>query len=183
MMTWEQFFKWLMDHEGRIVHHDKDDPGGQTAWGISRRHNPGWPGWQLVDRGITSGAQFEGAVSSFYWGKYQPLWTSLPPRVREAVVDAVINMGPGRPGDDLLGGIELLQEALCRLAQSRYVTVDGIYGPETREAVKHADPSALAFAVCALRLADYGLRGRQGKVARKYLDGWINRVRSLMERI
>ena len=28
-----------------------------------------------------------------------------------------------------------------------------------------------------------GDRGKQGKVARKYLDGWINRVRSLMEAI
>ena len=60
------------------------------------------------------------------------------------------------------------------------LTVDGVLGPKTREAVKHADASALAFTICALRLADYGLRGRTGKVARKYLDGWINRVRDLM---
>jgi len=183
MMTWEQFFKWLMKWESLEVHYDPQDPGGQTARGISRRYNPEWTGWQLVDQGITSGSMFDQYVNGFYWQKYRPLWTALPPRVREAVVDAVINMGPGRPGDDRLGGIELLQEALCRLAKSRYVKVDGDYGPKTREAVKYADPSALAFAVCALRLADYGLRGRNGKVARKYLDGWINRVRDLMEKI
>ena len=180
-MSWEQFFEWLMRWESRAVHHDPDDPGGLTAWGIARNFNPDWPGWQLVDRGITSGPQFESAVRDFYKRKYEHLWTALPVRVREAVVDAVINMGPGRRGDDVLGGIELLQEALCRLARSRYVVVDGVMGRQTIEAVKSVDHSALAFTICALRLADYGHRGRTGKVARKYLDGWINRVRSLME--
>lgn len=180
-MQWNEFFSWLMDWEGREVHNDPDDPGGQTAWGIARKFNPEWPGWKLVDQGVTSGVLFEQHISDFYRAKYRPIWDALPERVREATVDAVVNMGPGRKGDDLLGGIELLQEALCRLARSRYVVVDGILGPQTREAVKRADPGALAFAICALRLADYGLRGKQGKVARKYLDGWINRVRSLME--
>jgi len=182
-MQWNEFFEWLMDKEGREVHRDPDDPGGQTAWGISRVHNPGWRGWGLVDAGITSGPEFEAAVSSFYREKYRHLWDALPERVREATVDAVVNMGPGKKGDDFLGGIELLQEALCRVAGSRYVDVDGVMGRQTLGAVKHADASAVAFAICALRLADYGLRGKQGKVARKYLDGWINRVRSLMERI
>lgn len=179
-MNWNDFFSWLMKWEGREVHHDPDDPGGHTAWGIARKHNPEWPGWRLVDQGITSGQEFEGLVSEFYLAKYKHIWEALPTRVREATVDAVINMGPGRKGDDLLGGIELLQESLNRLAQSRYVDVDGVMGNQTREAVKHADASALAFTICALRLADYGHRGKQGKVARKYLDGWINRVRDLM---
>ena len=51
-MTWEQFFNWLMTWEGRTVHQDFRDPGKQTAWGISRRYNPNWAGWSLVDRGI-----------------------------------------------------------------------------------------------------------------------------------
>ena len=180
-MTWEQFFEWLMRWESKTVHHDPDDPGGQTAWGIARKFNPHARVWQFVDRGITSGPGFEEAVSEFYYEKYMPLWNSLPERVREATVDAVINMGPGRKGDDVLGGVELLQESLCRLARSRYVVVDGIIGGQTLEAVKSVDHSALAFTICALRLADYGHRGGTGKVARKYLDGWINRVRSLME--
>lgn len=179
-MTWSEFFKWLMDHEGRVVHNDPDDPGGQTAWGISRRHNPNWHGWMIIDAG---GRDIGTAVSQFYYVTYQPLWEALPPRVREAVVDAVVNMGPGRKGDDLLGGIELLQESINRLRRDTILTVDGSFGPRTRAAVKTVDASALAFTVCALRLADYGLRGKQGKVARKYLDGWINRVRSLMEKI
>lgn len=180
-MQWNEFFNWLMKWEGKVVHNDPDDPGGQTAWGIARKFHPTWPGWQSVDAGVTSGPSFEAMVSEFYRAKYRPIWDTLPERVREATVDAVVNMGPGRKGDDLLGGIELLQEALCRVARSRYVEVDGVLGPKTREAVKHADASALAFTICALRLADYGHRGKQGTVARKYLDGWINRVRSLME--
>ena len=109
-MTWEQFFEWLMKWEGKTITNDPRDPGGQTAWGIARKFNPEWPGWRSVDAGVTSGPAFEAMVSEFYRNKYRPIWDALPERVREATVDAVVNMGPGRKGDDLLGGIELLPD-------------------------------------------------------------------------
>ena len=175
-MTWEHFFEWLMDRESRTVTNDPRDPGGQTCWGISRRYHPGWPGWQLVDAGTTSGPDLERAESAFYRVEYTELWALLPARVREVAVDTAANMGH-------VYAVQCLQDALNRLAGSKYVDVDGQFGPQTKEAARHCDPSALAFAMCAVRLAEYGRRGRKGDPRRVFLDGWINRVRSLMGEI
>ena len=53
-MTWEQFFEWLMKWDGKTITNDPRDPGGQTAWGISRRYHPDWPGLALIDRAVTA---------------------------------------------------------------------------------------------------------------------------------
>ena len=172
-MTWEQFFNWLMIWEGKTVHNDPRDPGGQTAWGISRRYWPKWAGWELVDSAQILDHRFESLVSDFYLAQYADLWKSIPSRANAVAVDTAINMGHDY-------AVQCLQTALNRLAGTRYVVVDGKMGPRTMDAVKHADASALAYAMCAVRLAEYGRRGRNGDPRRVFLDGWINRVRSLM---
>lgn len=175
-MTWEQFFNWLMTWEGRTVHSDPRDPGGKTAWGISRRYWPKWAGWQLVDAGTTSGPDLERAVSAYYRVEYTELWARLPARVREVAVDTAVNMGH-------VYAVQCLQDALNRLAGSKYVDVDGQFGPQTKAAIKTVDPSALAFAMCALRLAEYNRRSRKDKAKAVFLSGWINRVSDLMGEI
>lgn len=172
-MTWEQFFEWLMHHEGRVITNDQRDPGGQTCWGISRRYHPGWPGWQLVDAGTTSGPELARAVSAFYRVEYTELWTRLPERVREVAVDSAVNMGH-------VYAVQCLQDALCRLAGSRYVAIDGKLGPQTLEAVRHADKSGLAFTMAAIRMAEYNRRARKDKAKSVFLSGWINRVADIM---
>ena len=179
-MTWEQFFEWLMHHEGRVITNDPRDPGGQTCWGISRRYHPRAAVWALVDRGIVSGPEFDAAVEDFYWRLCKFYWSGMGPRLAPAFCDALVNMGPGKKGDAVMGAVELLQHAMNRLAGAVFVDVDGVYGPQTRAALKTMDDSALAFAVCALRTTDYGFRGRHGSDMRWALDGWINRVRALI---
>lgn len=173
-MNWEQFFNWLMTWEGRTVHADPGDPGGQTAWGISRRYWPKWAGWELVDAGRANDPRFESLVSEFYLTNYADIWKAIPSRANAVCVDTAINMGK-------LYSIQCLQDAMNRLAGSRYVLVDGSLGPQTLAALKGVDAGALALSMCAVRLAEYGRRGRQGDGRRVFLDGWINRVRSLME--
>ena len=176
-MNWDDFFEWLMDREGRSITDNRTDPGGLTAWGISRRYNPGAAVWTLVDKGVTSGAVFEGAVKDFYWRMLKFYWNTLPDRLRIAYCDAVVNMGAGKKGDRFLGATELLQHAMNRLAGSHFVDVDGVFGPQTRAAVKTFDPGSLAFSMCAFRLVEYN-----GRPSAKYnLSGWINRVEKLME--
>jgi len=148
-----------------------------TAWGISRRYNPKWKGWELVDQGIVSGQQFEAAVELFYLALCRYYWSVMGERLREAFCDALVNMGPGKKGDKVLGAVELLQHAMNRLAGSDYVEVDGVFGPQTRAALKTVDRSALAYAFCALRCAEYAKRDG----AKYYLSGWVRRVGLLME--
>jgi len=44
----------VFEREGRFDN-DPDDPGGMTCWGISRRANPKWPGWEVVDKALAAG--------------------------------------------------------------------------------------------------------------------------------
>lgn len=48
MANYEIEFKKLILNEGGYVN-DKDDTGGETYLGISRKFNPGWSGWKFVD--------------------------------------------------------------------------------------------------------------------------------------
>ena len=172
-MKWDKFFEWMMDRESRTITNDPRDPGGQTCWGISRRYHPDWPGWKLVDSGTTSGPTLEQSVSAFYRESYSGLWTPLPERVREVAVDTAVNMGH-------VYAVQCLQDALNRLAGSEYVAVDGQLGPQTKAAIKTVDPSALAFTMAAIRMAEYIRRARKDKAKAVFLSGWINRVSDLM---
>lgn len=172
-MTWEQFFDWLMDREARTITNDPRDPGGQTCWGISRRFNRQWAGWRMIDAGTTSGPELALAVSTFYRETYGALWASVPERAREVVVDTAVNMGH-------VYAVQCMQDAMNRLAASAYVDVDGQIGPQTKAALKTVDPSALAYCMCALRMAEYNRRARRDKGKQVWLSGWLNRVSDLM---
>ena len=172
-MTWEQFFAWLMKWEGKTVHNDPRDPGGQTAWGISRRYHPNWPGWALIDRGETTGLNIEMAVSNFYRETYRNLWDAAPVRVRPVLVDTAVNMGSTY-------AVQLLQDGMNKLAGSEYLEVDGKWGPKTDYALKHAHHDGLAYTMCALRMAEYNRRARKDKAKQVFLGGWLNRVSDLM---
>ena len=76
--------------------------------------------------------------------------------------------------------VQCLQDALNRLAASEYVDVDGQLGPQTKAALKTADPSALAFCMCAIRMAEHNRRARRDKSKQVWLGGWLNRVTDLM---
>ena len=172
-MSWEQFFRWLMKWEGETITNDPRDPGGMTAWGISRRYHPNWPGWALIDQGVTSGRELEDLVSTFYREGYSALWDGAPVRVRPVLVDTAVNMGS-------VYAVQLMQDGMCKLAGSAYLTVDGKWGPKTDYALKKADADGLAYAMCALRMAEYVRRARKDKAKQVFLQGWLNRVSDLM---
>lgn len=48
MATFNDAFKKLVKTEGSYVC-DSDDSGGETYRGISRRYNPKWEGWNIID--------------------------------------------------------------------------------------------------------------------------------------
>lgn len=183
MRTLDEFIEFERDREGRTVHNNPQDPGMLTADGISRRWNPGWKGWALVDRGIVSGPDYDAAVQDFYRRLLKFYWDSMKPRLREAFCDCLVNLGPGKKGDKVRGAVEILQHAMNRLAGSTFVAVDGVFGKQTRAALKTVDASALAYAMCAYRQAEYGKRAPGGSSMRWALDGWLNRVLIVMEAI
>ena len=49
MSDFDRAYAFTMGSEGEYQN-DPIDPGGETWCGISRRANPDWPGWSIVDR-------------------------------------------------------------------------------------------------------------------------------------
>lgn len=171
-MKWDDFFEWLMRWESKTVTFDPRDPGGQTAWGISRRYHPLWPGWALIDAGRVG--EVEPLVNEFYEQTYATLWHSAPPRVAPVLTDTAVNMGS-------VYAVQLMQDSMCKLAGTGYLPVDGKWGPLTTEALKHAHHDGLAFTMCAGRMAEYVRRAGKDKAKLVFLQGWLNRVSGLME--
>jgi len=145
----------LLTDEG-IHSNDKDDPGGDTWYGISRRSYPNisWP------------PSLEEAIGIYYndwWIKYK--YNNInDSELAGEVLEASVNMGPNRAH-------RLLQEAVIK-SNGDYVKVDGILGPKTFIAINsHTVPSWL-LAEYRLSLILYYLDLKKSK----FLAGWIRRA-------
>ena len=119
-MNFDEAFTRLLGHEGGYTK-GKNDPGGETNWGISKRSYP------YVDiKALTK----EGAKEIYfsdYW--LTALCDKLPEAVRFDVFDMAVNSGVSR-------SIRTLQNAVK-------VTPDGVIGPVTLAAIGAINSSRL----------------------------------------
>jgi len=114
MADFERAYKKTEEHEGFPGYvNDPHDPGGETVAGISRKHNPYFLGWDIVDqakhalgprasatlinRALAGATPFRTIVKEFYRASY---WAPLhldeesSQRLAEAVYDFGVNAGP-----------------------------------------------------------------------------------------
>lgn len=139
----------LFRHEGGYVNH-KQDPGGETNYGISKRSYP-----SLNIKGLTKAAAKQ-IYKRDFWDKVRG--DELPTGLDNVTFDPAVNSGPSR-------GVKWLQAALG-------VQQDGVIGPATLTAAKQADPYATVRKACSKRLA--WLRGL-GTFS-TFGKGWSRRV-------
>jgi lysozyme family protein len=120
--------------------HDKNDPGGETYYGISRRYHPSWEGWGVVDSWRTGKLDDNEreiylleAVQSFYryqfWDRFQgDKVAEVAEKIAIELFDTSVNMGVSR-------AVGFLQTALNmqNLYGKTYpdIEVDGKLGPST----------------------------------------------------
>lgn len=129
MSTFEDAFRLLIGHEGGYVN-DRQDPGGETKYGISKRSYP-----REDIRNLT----LERARAIYrrdFWDRVGA--AALPWPLAFALFDAAVNSGPEM-------AVKLLQRAAG-------VTDDGRFGPVTRAAVNAANPAVLAARLTGHRL-------------------------------
>lgn len=132
-MTFDEAFERLMLHEGGFVNHP-NDPGRATKWGITAAF--------ARDEGYTRPMAELSLIEAK--GMYQRrFWMSLkldyfPPALQYSVFDAAVNSGRTR-------AIRWLQDILG-------VTVDGVLGQETLNAISQANATTLTCAFNANRL-------------------------------
>ena len=162
MADFEPAFQRTLRAEGGFkLTNIKGDRGGQTYSGIARIPNPGWPGWQYIDRDETPPTDL---VRDFYRNSY---WTPLhcdrmPQVIAEDVFDFAVNAGV---------------KVSAKLAQAvAQVTPDGIVGPRTIEALTAMEPAAFRPAFALAKIARYRDIVMRNRSQSKFLLGWINRT-------
>jgi len=135
--NWDACFAMVLKHEGGFVNHPKD-PGGMTNLGVTRTN------WELyLDHDVTEAdmrALTPEMVKPFYkknyWDKIRG--DELPSGVDYAAYDLAVNSGTGR--------------AAKYLQQIAGVTVDGVIGPRSMEAIKKCDAEDVVDEVCNMRM-------------------------------
>jgi len=117
--NYERAFEWLMGVEGFYSNHPAD-PGGETAWGISKRF---WPQYWK------DGPPTRDVARVFY---YKEFWNPikcnefLNPYIAMELFEGGVLMGHKR-------AVSILQQAVnaIRFREGESLTVDGIMGPKT----------------------------------------------------
>lgn len=108
MANFDKEFDELILVEGGYVN-DKDDAGGETYLGISRKNNPKWIGWEVIDdikkkygtKGITSRLKKDKALTNSakflykqnYWDIFE--LDDIPSqKIAHEMFDTAVNCGP-----------------------------------------------------------------------------------------
>ena len=162
----------LMQHEGGYSW-SKTDKGGETYKGISRKYNPNWEGWVVIDgaktdptfpKNLDSVFVLNDYVQSFY----QVQWNLSKcgqfesQELANAFFDAWVNQG-----DDW---------ASRSLQTIVGVFPDGVMGQQTVQAVNWRDQNALLIDLKNVREIRYKQIAFADPTQEANLTGWLSRL-------
>ncbi|MFN6206841.1 MAG: glycoside hydrolase family 108 protein [Planctomycetota bacterium] len=193
MAEFEIAFDETMLHEGGYVD-DPDDRGGETYRGVARKFHPAWTGWKIVDELkrekpdsfadlLDQKQELQTLVASFYREQF---WRPIrgeqlsDQALANELFDTAVNQGVGT-------AIRFWQEALNLLNRSAKdypeIEVDGVAGERTLATTnqflqRNRGQSDRLLKVLNLQQgARYLEIARKNPVQRKFLHGWLNRIR------
>jgi lysozyme family protein len=145
---------FILRHEGGYVN-DRDDPGGETNFGISKRSYP-----HLDIKNLTRKQAAEIYERDFYnkvRGDDLPVWLAL------MVTDFSVNAG--------------IKPAVAILQRLVNETDDGIIGKKTIAACKSKPSRTLRQAYTTSREAYYDALAARRPAMKKFLNGWKMRTK------
>lgn len=155
----EKAFEYVIQNEGDYVF-DKNDPGGETNYGISSRSYP------HLDIKHLSLQDAKKIYFCDYWHKKG--FEEIPDdAVATQVFDLSVNLGI-RPA------VTVLQRALRAVGIN--VQEDGLMGSQTLSAVKKSEPRCLLAAIKSEAAGYYRMLARYRPGQAKFLNGWLNRA-------
>jgi len=191
MAEFLEAYKITMRHEGGYSV-DPDDAGGETYKGVSRRYNPKWEGWKVIDS-MKINADFPAILNrlpalqenihnfykKYYWDSNR-LDDVYNQAIANEMFDTAVNMGRGRAA-------KFLQESLCYLNRNERLfddlIIDGDIGPATLRSLDHIlsnGEGILLLKVLNVLQGHYYLQYmKDNPTQEKYMRGWFNRVNLL----
>ena len=188
MANFAEAYKITLGHEGGYVN-DINDVGGETYKGVSRRYNPSWEGWYIIDA-CKSNSDFpdmldnhgnlQSMITKFYKERYWDvnLLDYCPSQpVANEMFDTEVNLGAGRAG-------KFLQKALNLLNKNGSVyediVEDGIIGKNTLKALKaclkYRGDEYLYKILNILQGMHYIEYMTKSPTQEKFCYGWLKRV-------
>ena len=157
---------WLKTMEwegGSTLHHNRNDPGGLTKFGISQRAFP-----QEDIEGLTV-ERAKWLARARYWRVVEA--DDLPGELRWQVFDMAFNAGPSTSARLLQRSINLCMAARQSVG---YLREDGDIGPVTLAALAMYDPKRITRVFMAYR-AEYYLRVAEDRLP-MFIYGWLRRA-------
>lgn len=192
MANFDEAYNITLKHEGGYVN-DIHDAGGETYRGISRKFNPSWPGWKIVDSSrfgdfpntLYRNPTLTMKVKDFYKEKYWDinlLDQCNSQKIANEMFDTAVNMGVART-------VKFLQRALNLLNKNEKlynnIVEDGIVGQNTIKTLNtylnKKDESYLYKVLNILQGQHYINYMTKSPVQEKYAYGWLKRVNFLKE--
>lgn len=156
----------ILKQEGGYAN-DPDDLGGETYQGISRKNNPNWTGWAVIDTMKLKRGQIVPKLTPKVIAYYRVAYWN------KVIADKIINQGVATFLFDwyVTSGYHAI-EAIQMLTNCR---VDGVMGNNTLSAINKADNSLLGKLMDA-RVQFFKNIVKKRPSQEKFLDGWLNRV-------
>lgn len=165
----------ILKHEGGWAN-NPNDPGGATNWGISLR----WLKTVQPDADISTirGMPQTKAIDlyrRYFWDPW-PYGLIMNQQVATKVLDMAVNMGPPsfRPTDRPWAHI-ILQRAVND-CNGNDVVEDGIFGPQTLEAINRANSLQLLGKLISEQSDYYRRIAEQNPKLKGFLPGWLARA-------
>lgn len=151
----DKFIEIVLAHEGGYVW-DKDDLGGETNMGITKRR---YPDLDIKNLTVSQAKQI------YYDDFYLPLKLHYIKNDLLAlhIFDMAVNAGKKN-------AVKLLQELLFGCGN------DGVIGPITGQAVYYADSTTDLVEAYKAKRIEYYYKVSKRRNNKKFLAGWVNRV-------
>ena len=168
MANFEPCFQRTLNFEGRELETVPNDPGGETYYGISRKWNPFWDGWKLIDQNpsnITLPDLAKDFYLTVYWNRNK-LGSLDSQELAAQVFDAVVNLG-----DDPIKALQALAG----------VVTDGIMGVESVYACNVQDEDKLVAGFIGWRKLFYANLVEKDPSKKEFLNGWLARCKLTTE--
>ena len=166
MADFNTAFEHILKEEGGWqLTNNPNDHGGMTFAGISRRANPDWTGWKLIDQGASeANVDLQERTRWLYREKY---WNPLR-------LDLINDLGIALDifSCSVLSG----QRIAVKLTQVAVNTEpDGVIGPSTIAAINKMSLELWDLRFCITRIIRYRNIVQKDKSQRKWFLGWVNR--------
>ena len=154
LVNFDEIIEVVLHHEGGYVN-DKDDPGGETNFGIAKRSHP-----DVDIKNLTKDGAKE-IYKEHYWDRNKV--ESLSEDLRHIYFDMCVNQGRGR-------AVKILQKAAN--AKGANLKVDGGMGPMTIAAMNGVELDR----VRAYRVKYYADLVTRKPDLEKFYFGWFRRA-------